>query len=140
MNPLRHHSRRKRSDDPEVRAGGHQRGTLAFHRVGVSEAVDDSGRTVQEIMAPLRCLSNLVFQRHQNAMGVAVELLSSHTSGAPVVNERGEFIGFISELDILRVLEAKKDLNQLTAEAVMVQDRISVTNATSIDEAVKICP
>ena len=91
-------------------------------------------KTVGQIHAT----NNLVFQRHQNAMGVAVELLSSHTSGAPVVNERGEFIGFISELDILRVLEAKKDLNQLTAEAVMVQDRISVTNATSIDEAVKI--
>ena len=91
-------------------------------------------KTVGQIHAT----NNLVFQRHQNAMGVAVELLSSHTSGAPVVNERGEFIGFISEFDILRVLEAKKDLNQLTAEAVMVQDRISVTNATSIDEAVKI--
>ena len=91
-------------------------------------------KTVGQIHAT----NNLVFQRNQNAMGVAVELLSSHTSGAPVVNERGEFIGFISEFDILRVLEAKNDLNQLTAEAVMAKDRISVTNDTSIDEAVKI--
>ena len=91
-------------------------------------------KTVGQIHAT----NNLVFQRNQNAMGVAVELLSSHTSGAPVVNEWGEFIGFISEFDILRVLEAKNDLNQLTAEAVMAKDRISVTNDTSIDEAVKI--
>jgi predicted transcriptional regulator len=55
-----------------------------------------------------------------------------------VVDERGEFIGFVSECDILRVLEAKKDLNQLTAEDVMAKEHISVTNDTSIDEAVKI--
>jgi predicted transcriptional regulator len=82
--------------------------------------------------------NNLVFQRNQNAMGVAVELLATHTPGAPVVDERGEFIGFVSEIDILRVLEAKKDLNQLTAEDVMAKEHISITNDTSIDEAVKI--
>ena len=82
--------------------------------------------------------NNLVFQRNQNAMGVAVELLATHTPGAPVVDERGEFIGFVSEFDILRVLEAKRDLNQLTAEDVMAKEHISVTNDTSIDEAVKI--
>ena len=91
-------------------------------------------KTVGQIHA----MNNLLFQRNQNAMGVAVELLSSHTPGAPVVDEGGEFIGFISEIDVLRVLEAKKDLNQLTAEEVMAKDRISVTNDTSIEEAVKI--
>ena len=82
--------------------------------------------------------NNLAFRRDQNAMGVAVELLATHTPGAPVVDERGAFIGFVSEFDILRVLEAKKDLNQLTAEDVMAKEHISVTNDTSIDEAVKI--
>ena len=91
-------------------------------------------KTVGQIHAT----NTLVFLRNQNAMGVAVELLSTHTSGAPVVDERGEFIGFISEFDILRVLEAKKDLNQLTAEDVMAKEQISVTNETSVDEAVKI--
>jgi predicted transcriptional regulator len=91
-------------------------------------------KTVGQIHAT----NNLVVRRNQNAMGVAVELLASHTSGAPVVNEQGEFIGFISEVDILRVLEARKDLNQLTAEEVMVKEHISVSNGTSIGEAVKI--
>ena len=91
-------------------------------------------KTVGQIHAT----NNLVVQRNQNAMGVAVELLASHTSGAPVVNERGEFIGFISEFDILHALQAKKDLNQSTAEEVMVKEHISVTNDTGIDEAVKI--
>ena len=91
-------------------------------------------KTVGQIHAT----NTLVFSRNQNAMEVAVELLAAHTPGAPVVDERGEFIGFVSEIDILRVLEAKKDLNQLTAEDVMVKEHISVTNDTSIDEAVKI--
>lgn len=91
-------------------------------------------KTVGQIHAT----NDLVFQRNQNAMGVAVELLSTHTPGAPVVDEQGEFIGFVSEFDILRALEAKKDLNQLTAGDVMAKDRISVTAETSIEEAVRL--
>jgi len=86
----------------------------------------------------IRATNELVFRRDQNAMGVAVELLTTHASGAPVIDERGDFIGFISEFDILRALEAEKDLNRLTAEDVMAKDRIAVTEETSIDEAVKI--
>jgi CBS domain-containing protein len=71
-------------------------------------------------------------------MGVAVELLSTHTPGAPVVDEEGEFIGFVSEFDVLRALEAKKDLNQLIAGDIMAKDRIAVTDDTSIEEAVKV--
>ena len=86
-------------------------------------------KTVGQIHAT----NDLVLQRTNNAMGVAVELLTTHTAGAPVVDERGEFIGFVSEFDILRALEAKKHLNRLTAEDVMAKEHISVTNATSID-------
>ncbi len=86
----------------------------------------------------IRATNELVFRRDQNAMGVAVELLATHTPGAPVVDERGDFIGFISEFDILRALEAGKDLNRLTAEAVMAKEHIAVTDETSVDEAVKL--
>ena len=82
--------------------------------------------------------NSLLFNRTENAMGVAVELLSTHTPGAPVLDDRGEFIGFISEFDVLRALEADKDLNQLTAEQIMVKDRIFVTDGTSIEDAVKL--
>jgi CBS domain-containing protein len=86
----------------------------------------------------IHATNDLVFQRNRNAMEIAVELLSTHTPGAPVVDGSGEFIGFISEFDLLRALEAKKDLNQLTAGDVMTKDHIAVTADTSIDEAVKI--
>lgn len=69
----------------------------------------------------IRATNDLVFRRNQNAMGVAVELLMTHTPGAPVVDERGEFIGFVSEFDLLRAFDAKKDLNQLTAGDVMAK-------------------
>lgn len=55
-----------------------------------------------------------------------------------MVDEQGEFIGFVSEFDILHALQAEKDLNRLTAEEVMTKDRMSVTEDTSIDEAVKL--
>lgn len=86
----------------------------------------------------VRATNALVFRRDQNAMGIAVELLTTHTSGAPIVDEGGDFVGFISEFDILRTLEAGKDLNRLTAEDVMAKDRIAVTDETSIDDAVKL--
>jgi CBS domain-containing protein len=78
----------------------------------------------------VRATNNLVFRRDQNAMGIAVELLTTHTPGA--------FLGFISEFDILRALEAGKDLNRLTAEDIMAKEHIAVTDETSIDEAVKL--
>lgn len=82
--------------------------------------------------------NDLVFGRTHNAMGVAVELLTTHTPGAPVVDDAGQFIGFVSEFDILRALSAEKDLNQLTAGDIMGKDRITVTDETSIDDALKL--
>jgi CBS domain-containing protein len=71
-------------------------------------------------------------------MGIAVELLTTHPPGAPVVHEGGDFVGFISEFDILRALEAAKDLNRLVAEDVMAKAHIAATDETSLDEAVKL--
>lgn len=82
--------------------------------------------------------NDLVFRKGQNALGIAVELLTSHTPGAPVVNEQNEFIGFVSEFDVLRALQAHRDLSRLKAEDIMVHDRIAVTETTTIEEAVKM--
>lgn len=67
-----------------------------------------------------------------------MELLSTHTPGAPVMDNRGEFIGFISEFDVLRALEADKDLSKVTAEEIMAKDRIAITEDTTIEDAVRI--
>ncbi|MBI5315160.1 MAG: CBS domain-containing protein [Nitrospirae bacterium] len=86
----------------------------------------------------VRATNDLVFTRKQNAMGIAVELLTTHTPGAPVVDKEGKFAGFISEFDILRALEAGKDLNRLAAEDIMAKERIAVTDDTSFEAAVKL--
>src|SRR5512147_2888005 len=91
-------------------------------------------RTVGQI----RGTNTLLLHAGQNGMLVALELLSTHTPGAPVVDDRNEFIGFISEFDVLRALAAGKDLSKLTAEDIMVRERIAVTAETTIEEAVKM--
>lgn len=78
------------------------------------------------------------FRNDLNGMEVAVELLSRHSPGGAVVDGNNRFVGFISEIDVLRALAAGKDLTTLTAEGIMVKDRISITDSTSIKEAVKI--
>ena len=90
-------------------------------------------RTVGQI----RGTDTVILHAGQNGMLVALELLSTHTPGAPVVDDRNEFIGFISEFDVLRTLQAGKDLSQLTAEDIMVRERVSVTAETTIEEAVR---
>src|SRR6476646_5881767 len=80
-------------------------------------------RTVGQI----RGTNTLILHAGQNGMLVALELLTTHTPGAPVVNDRNEFIGFISEFDVLRTLQVGKDLSMLTAEDIMVHEHISVT-------------
>jgi predicted transcriptional regulator len=85
----------------------------------------------------IRGTNTPILHAGQNGMLVALELLSTHTPGAPVVDARNEFIGFISEFDVLRALEVGKGLSKLMAEDLMVHDRIAVTTETTIEEAVK---
>lgn len=47
-------------------------------------------------------------------------------------------IGLISEFDVLRALEAGKDLNKVTVEDVMKKDHISIADTTSIKDAVHL--
>jgi len=91
-------------------------------------------RTVGQIMAtnPLR------FYAEQNGLAIAIALLSTHTAGAPVINAKGKYLGFINEYDVMKVLESGKDMNKLTAEDIMRKDRIVVSGSTPITKAYKI--
>jgi len=79
-----------------------------------------------------------IFRKDQNELSVAQQLLRTPMVGAPVVDEENHFIGFISEFDILSALESSHDIRQLTAEEIMVQDRIAVPESTSLVEAVRL--
>jgi predicted transcriptional regulator len=68
---------------------------------------------------------------------IALELLSSHTSGAPIVNDEGKFIGFVSEFDLLGAIESGKDLSQTTADTLMNKDHFVADESTTIANAIR---
>lgn len=88
-------------------------------------------KTVGQIVAT----NTLTFHANQNGLAIAVELLSTHTAGAPVVDEQGKYIGFINEFDVMKALEAGKELSNLTAEDLMRIGPIAVHESTTIVEA-----
>ncbi|HNI67536.1 MAG TPA: CBS domain-containing protein [Nitrospira sp.] len=101
----------------------------------VKDGVPAGGfKTVGQIVGTNQILVN----RNQNALEVAADLLATHTPGAPVVDDAGQYVGFISEFDFLKALDSNVDLNQVTVEQIMIRERIIVTANTSIDDAVRI--
>lgn len=90
-------------------------------------------KTVGEIFAT----NTITFREQQNGLAIAEELLSTHATGAPVVDANGRYIGFINELDVLKALEAGKDLNSLVAEDLMQLGPIAVHDFVTIADAVR---
>src|SRR5207249_9200792 len=82
-------------------------------------------RTIGQIMAT----NPMSFYAGQNGLAIAIALLSTHTAGAPVVDGKSKYLGFINEYDVMKVLESGKDMNKLTAEDIMRKDRIVVSGA-----------
>ena len=89
-------------------------------------------QTVGQITAT----NTMRFRENTNGMTMAISLLASRTPGAPVVDDTGKFVGFLSEFDILRALEKGKDLNAIQAKDLMEIDRITVAPSTPIKDAV----
>ena len=82
--------------------------------------------------------NELLFQAGENALNVATQLVSSHNTGAPVVDSEGNFIGFISEIDALVAIECGKDLSKVTAENIMNKSAIVVDESTTISDAIRV--
>jgi predicted transcriptional regulator len=82
--------------------------------------------------------NDLLFHAGDNGLAIATELVSSHISGAPVVDSTGSFIGFISEIDVLAAIECGKDLQTATAEDIMNNSAIAVDESTTLSEAIRI--
>ena len=80
----------------------------------------------------------LLFRAGQDGLEIALDLVSTRMSGAPVVDSQGKFVGFISEIDVLEAIESGKDLSKLRAEDIMSKSPVAVHESTTISEAVKI--
>ena len=68
---------------------------------------------------------------------LAERMANQHLSGVAVIGVQGDMLGFISELDIVKVLH-KPDLKQLTAEDVMSSLLIAVAPDATLGRAAKI--
>ena len=90
--------------------------------------------TVGQIVAT----HSVCFGAEETASAAAVELLSTHLSGAPVVTGDDKFLGFVSEIDLLNAIAGGIDLDQIKVTAIMNPNQISVDNATPILEAYKL--
>ena len=72
-----------------------------------------------------------------NAMSVALDLLDSHTSGAPVIDDQGRYVGFISEVDLLKAARDTTAFEKLSVDEIMTRHLESVSPTTSIEEAIR---
>ena len=91
-------------------------------------------RTIRQ----LALLHSLYFHPSQNGLAITIELLGSSLPGAPVLNSEKQYLGFISEFDVLRALESERELSQLTAEDIMARSHLSVSSSSTIKEAVAL--
>jgi predicted transcriptional regulator len=88
-------------------------------------------KTVGQVVAT----NTLTFQAGQNGLAIAVELLSTHTAGAPVVDRDGKYLGFINEFDVMKALALGRELSSLVAEDLMQFGPIAVHSSTTIADA-----
>jgi predicted transcriptional regulator len=80
----------------------------------------------------------LRFRAKESGLAIALDLLSAHSSGAPIVDDKGKFIGFVSEFDLLGAIESGKDLSKVTADNLMTQDQVVADESTSIADAIRL--
>ena len=90
--------------------------------------------TVGQILAT----NNVQFNLKETGTAIAVALISTHKAGAPVVDDRGRYVGFINEFDVMRVLDQGKDLDTLMAEDIMRKDQLVVAPAAKITDAARL--
>jgi len=90
-------------------------------------------KTVGQLIAT----NELTFRPNQNGLAIALELLSTDTAGAPVIDTNGRYIGFINQFDVVKALGQGKELSNLVAEDMMRVGPIAVHESTTIADAVK---
>ncbi|HTN43233.1 MAG TPA: CBS domain-containing protein [Nitrospiria bacterium] len=68
---------------------------------------------------------------------VAQTLLSAHAPEAPVVDDRGRFVGLVSESELLEVIESGRELRSTKVEDIMSRELHFVNQTTPIETALR---
>lgn len=79
-----------------------------------------------------------LFRVDQDAMTIALDLLSGHAAGGPVVDGKGEIVGFISESDLIEAVLGGQKLEQLHAQDIMNKRPVIVHDSTTLAEAFEL--
>lgn len=90
------------------------------------------------VVADIVATNTLQFNPTDNAMDVAIDIISSHSGGGPVVGSENEFLGFISEGDLIRALEGGIDLQRATAQDIMNSAFVAVTEDTELTSVARM--
>ena len=80
----------------------------------------------------------LRFRAKQTGLAIAVELLASHNSGAPIVDDTGKFIGFVSGFDRLGAIESGQNLSTVTADQIMNKDHFVADASTTVSDVIRL--
>ncbi|MCC2641929.1 MAG: uncharacterized protein K0S45_2342 [Nitrospira sp.] len=72
------------------------------------------------------------FKPEDSAMDVAIEMVTNHLGGAPVVGQDYEFLGFINEGDVIRAIDKGMDLKQARAQDIMNSAFVGVKEDTTL--------
>ena len=90
------------------------------------------------MVADIVATNMLQFNPTDNAMDVAIEMVTSHSDGGPVVGSENEFLGFISEGDVIRALEGGVNLQGATAQDIMNSTFIGVTEDATLSPVARM--
>jgi CBS domain-containing protein len=67
---------------------------------------------------------------------LALQLLSGMYSGLPVINDRGQVIGVVTEFDLLRTVREGKDLQTAKAEEIMSRTVVCAQEEDTLDDII----
>ena len=84
------------------------------------------------VVADISATNTVQAKPDDNAMDIAIAMVSDGSRGLPVVGEDSEFLGFISEGDVIRALEAGVDLNRAKARDIMNTAFVGVEENTPL--------
>ena len=77
-------------------------------------------------------------RKNASARDIALQLLTGFYSGMPVTDDRGHIIGVVTEFDLIKAMQAGKELNKTAAEEIMTTEVTTADIDTPVSELIKI--
>ncbi len=76
----------------------------------------------------------IYFSKNSKAVQLAMAMTSGGFGSVPIVDQNKKLVGIVSEFDLLKALRKGKDLSAISAEDIMTDKPISVSQDAKVDE------